>query len=123
VENGPKAKAVEPADSAREEEVNAAEAPGRIARRKLLEIGPDKAAALPVAVPAGDRVAPCPKLRLEQVHEKRVDMRRRKPHRHAVPGCHVGAEAVAVQTKLANRAKRDGVASKHFVSLRDPLKR
>ena len=100
MENGPKAKAVEPADSAREEEVNAA--PGRIARRKLLEIGLDKAAALPAAAAAGNRVAPCPKLRLEQVHEKRVDMRRRKPHRHAAPDWHVAAKALGVQGVRAN---------------------
>jgi len=117
VEHGPKAKAAGRVDSAREEAVNAARVPARVARPKLLEIGLDKAAALPAAAAAGNRVAPCPKLRLEQVHEKRVDMRRRKPHRHAAPGCHVGAEAVAVQTKLANCAKRE-TGSRLNISLR-----
>ena len=102
MEHGPKAKAVGPVDSAREEAVNAARVQARVARPKLLEIGLDKAAALPAAAAAGNRVAPCPKLRLEQVHEKRVDMRRRKPHRHAAQGWHVSAKALAVQGVRAN---------------------
>ena len=102
MEHGPKAKAAGRVDSAREEAVNAARVPARVARPKLLEIGLDKAAALPAAAAAGNRVAPCPKLRLEQVHEKRVDMRRRKPHRHAAPDWHVAAKALGVQGVRAN---------------------
>jgi hypothetical protein len=107
VENGPKAKAVGPADSVREEGVNAAEVPGRVARRKLLEIGLDKAAAVPAAVAAGARVAAYPNLRLEQVHEKQAHTRRRKPRKHAAPGWHVSARAMAMQIEVANRAKRE----------------
>ena len=107
MENGPKVKAAARVDSARAEGVNAAEVSARVARRKLLEIGLDKAAALPAAVAAGARVAPYPKLRLEQVHEKRADTRRRKPGGHAAPGWHVAAKALGVQIKVANRAKRE----------------
>jgi len=102
VEHGPKAKAVGPVDSAREEAVNAARVQARVARRKLLEIGLDKAAALPAAVAAGNRVAPYPNLRPERVHEKRADTRLRKPYRHAAPGWHVTAKALAVQGVRAN---------------------
>ena len=107
MEHGPKAKAVGRVDSAREERVNAAEVSGRVARRKLLEIGLHKGAALPAAVAAGAPAEPYPNLRLEQVHEKRADTRRRKPRRHAAPGWHVAAKALGVQIKVANRAKRE----------------
>jgi hypothetical protein len=107
VENGPKAKAVGRVDSAREEGVNAAEVPGRVVLRKLLEIGLHKEAALPAAVAAGAPAASYPNLRLEQVHEKRADTRPRKPGRHAAPGWHVPAKALAVEIKVANRAKRE----------------
>jgi hypothetical protein len=90
-------------DSAREERVNAAEVSGRVARRKLLEIGLHNGAAVAAGAPA----APCPNLRLEQVHEKRADTRRRKPRRRAAPGWHVAAKVLGVQIKLANRAKRE----------------
>ena len=83
MEHEAKAKAVARVDSAREERVNAAEVSGRVARRKLLEIGLHKGAALPAAVAAGSPAAPHPNLRLEQVHEKRADTRQRKPRGHA----------------------------------------
>ena len=107
MEHGAKAKAVARVDSAREERVNAAEVSGRVARRKLLEVGLHKGAALPAAVAAGAPVALYPNFRLEQVHEKRADTRRRKPRRHAAPGWHVAAKALGVQIKVANRAKRE----------------
>jgi hypothetical protein len=107
VEHGPKAKAVGRVDNEREEAVNAAEVPRRVAQRKLLEIGLDKAAALQGAVAACVPAAPSPNVQLEQVHEKRAHTRRRKPRRHAAPGWHVAAKTLGVQIKVANRAKRE----------------
>jgi hypothetical protein len=117
VEHGPKAKAVGRVDTAREEGVNAAEASGRVARRKLLEIGLHKGAALPAAVAAGPPAAPYPNLRLEQVHEKQADTRQRKPRRPAAPGWHVAAETLGVQIEVANGAKRE-TESRLNISLR-----
>ncbi|MFL6501177.1 MAG: hypothetical protein ACJ8LL_10765 [Candidatus Udaeobacter sp.] len=107
MENAAKEKGAVPADSAREAGANAATVSARVARPKLLEIGLDKAAALPAAVAAGDRVAPYPNLRLEQVHEKQAHTRPRKRGKHAAPGWHVSARAMAMQIEVANRAKRE----------------
>ena len=107
MEQGPKGKAVGRVDSAREERINAAEVSRRVARRKLLEIGLHKGAALRAAVAAGAPAAPYPNLRLERVHEKRADTRRRKPRGHAAPGWHVSAKALRVEIKVVNRAKRE----------------
>ena len=106
MEHGPKAKAVGRVDSAPEERVSAAEVSGRVARRKLLEIGLHKGAALRAAVAAGAPAAPYPNLRLERVHEKRADTRRRKPGGHAAPGWHAAAKALGAQIEVVNRAKR-----------------
>ena len=107
MEHGSKAKAVGRVDSAREERINAAEVSRRVARRKLLEIGLHKGAALRAAVAAGAPVALYPNFRLERVHEKRADTRRRKPRGHAAPGWHMSAKALRVEIKVVNRAKRE----------------
>ena len=117
MEHGPKAKGVGRVDSAREEGVNAAEVPRRVAQRKLLETGLDKGAALQAAVAAGVPAARYLNLRLEPVHEKQAHTRRRKPRRHAAPGWHVAAKTLGVQIKVANRAKRE-TQSRLNISLR-----
>ena len=71
--NGPKAKAVGRVDSVREEGVNAAEVSARVARRKLLEIGLDKGAAVPAAAVASVPAALYPNLRPERVYARRAD--------------------------------------------------
>ena len=120
MEHGPKAKAVARVDSAREERVNEAE----VAPRKLLEIAHHKGAVLPAAVAGGAPAAPYRNLRLEQVHEKRADTRRRKQRGHAAPGWYVAAKALGMQVKVANHAKRE-TELRLNISLRgrDSLKR
>ena len=107
MENGPKVKAVGRVDSAREEGVNAAKVPRRVAQRKLLEIELDKGTAVPAAAAGAFPAAPLPNVQLEQVREKRVHTRPRKPRRHAAPGWHVAAKTLGVQMQVANRASRE----------------